>query len=500
MAENYTHCGTGKVLNNRSRRRTSCATLLNNCRLTRITRCRNVGQVTLAPIDILDDDVLLGIFYFYVGEDKDAFEVTMAWQSLVHVCRRWRNVVFGSPRHLNLRLLCTTETPARDMLDVWPPLSLIIHGSGYHATKGVDNVIAVLERSIRVCKIDLDITSWQLGTVLPAMEVPFPELTYLRLVSYDVATPAAPDSFLACSAPRLQELWLDRVLFPGLPRLLWSATRLVTLCLRGIPHLEYISPDLMVASLSASASLERLMLQYLYFEPHRDEERRHPPPRTRTVLPALTHFEFEGVDEYLEDLVSRIDVPRLNHLDVTFLGDIVFDIPFMVEFTRRTPTFDALDEAHVIFCNTAVQLKLPSWTSGNDGQLDVEIPRASLHAQLSSVVQICTSFLPPISSVASLYIYQTEKRCEDDVENTQWLELLRSFTTMKNLYLCKRSAPRISTVLQEVVTTGRMLEVLPTLQNIFLQDFPPSGLVQEGVGLFATARRIFCHYWDIDWN
>jgi hypothetical protein len=149
---------------------------------------------------MLYDDVLLEIFYFCVGEYGDAFEGINAWQSLVHVCRQWRSVVFGSPLRLNLRLLCTTETPARDMLDVWPPFPLLIHGSGYHATKGVDNIIAVLEHNIRVCKIDLDIPSSQLVTVLPTMEVPFPELTYLRLVSYDETTTAVvPDPFMAIS-------------------------------------------------------------------------------------------------------------------------------------------------------------------------------------------------------------------------------------------------------------------------------------------------------------
>jgi hypothetical protein len=45
------------------------------------------------------------------------------WQSLVHVCRRWRSLVLGSPRRLNLRLYCTPETPAKDTLDVWASLA-----------------------------------------------------------------------------------------------------------------------------------------------------------------------------------------------------------------------------------------------------------------------------------------------------------------------------------------------------------------------------------------
>jgi hypothetical protein len=66
-----------------------------------------------------------------------------AWQSLVHVCRRWRSLVLGSPRRLNLRLLCTPKTHARDTLDVWPALRLIVEGNKDATfSPGTDNVIA----------------------------------------------------------------------------------------------------------------------------------------------------------------------------------------------------------------------------------------------------------------------------------------------------------------------------------------------------------------------
>jgi F-box-like len=45
---------------------------------------------------MLPDDVLLEIFDFYVNKDKDKYykNEIEAWQTLVHVCRRWRSVVF----------------------------------------------------------------------------------------------------------------------------------------------------------------------------------------------------------------------------------------------------------------------------------------------------------------------------------------------------------------------------------------------------------------------
>jgi hypothetical protein len=132
------------------------------------TDCRcDVDQVK--RIDVLPDDVLIEIFDFYV-------EIG-AWQSLVHVCRRWRSLVFGSPRRLNLRLHWTYQT--KDKLDVWPALPLTVRVNTISKW-----TIAALEQSNRVCEVSLfQISYWKLEDVLAAMQVSFPELTVLRLAA-----------------------------------------------------------------------------------------------------------------------------------------------------------------------------------------------------------------------------------------------------------------------------------------------------------------------------
>ena len=86
-----------------------------------LDRC-DVGQVM--SVDTLPDDVLLA---HYVDDDAQLEEESeRAWQSLVHVCRRWRRIIFASPRHLKLQLHCTERTTARSTLDIWPALPLII--------------------------------------------------------------------------------------------------------------------------------------------------------------------------------------------------------------------------------------------------------------------------------------------------------------------------------------------------------------------------------------
>jgi hypothetical protein len=64
---------------------------------------------------------------------------------------------------------------------------------------------------------------------------------------------------------------------------------------------------------------------------------------------------------------------------------------------------------------------------------------------------------------------------QDDVENSQWLELLRQFTAVKTLYLSKEFVPRFGPFTQELVE-GSMTEVLSALQNLFLEELHPSGL------------------------
>ena len=56
-----------------------------------------------ATIDTLPDIVLLDTFDFYLGkENADELYDYDVWQILVHVCRRWRSIVFASPRRLDI--------------------------------------------------------------------------------------------------------------------------------------------------------------------------------------------------------------------------------------------------------------------------------------------------------------------------------------------------------------------------------------------------------------
>ena len=359
-----------------------------------------------------------------------------------------------------------------------------------------DNIIAALEQNNRVRKVDLwDLEGWQLEQVLTAMRAPLPQLAVLRLISGGETVPVIPDSFLDGSAPRLRYFSLDGIPFPGLPSLLLSATHLVSLWLESIPHSGYFSPEPMVSLLSILSSLEELSLQFESPRSCPDGETRAPPPSERSVIPALHHFCFKGVVEYLEDLVTDIDIPKLDHTRITFFNSIDFNTPRLARFINRTPKLGKRD-ATVLFSDGSAAVEL-------SGSLQIEISCLEPDWQLSSIEQVCNSFWDSLSTVEYLYIDHRYRQLvwkDDAIENILWLQLLLPFTAVKYLYLSKEFAPGIATTLQEL-DGDRITEVLPSLRSIYVEWLEPSGPVQEGIGQFIAARQLSDHTITVShWN
>ncbi len=458
----------------------------------------------MTTIHSLPDEILLEIFDFcvVVNQDfpnsdaqppivtsgRDMQRQSKSWHLLVHVCRRWRAIVFKSAHRLNLQLVCTPVTPAKVTLDIWPPLPLLIYGDV--SIFGADNIIVALKHSDRVCSIDLNVGSLQLENVLTAMQVPFPELTDLSLTLKDATASVIPDSFMGGSAPRLRLLCLDAIPFPALPNLLRSTTHLVDLRLLNIPQSGYISPEAMATCLSELTGLREISLEFQSHLPYPEQNSWQRLPSPRSVLPALYYFRFKGVNEYLEELVAGIDAPRLYQLSTTFFSQINFDIGELIQFISRTSIMKELNDARVVFdSRTAWVTFQPQISQLSIEQVKVEISCQVPDWQLSSLAQICDFSL---DWMESLYVYEnlhSQLDWDDNIENAEWLELLHSFTAVKNLYLSKQFAPRLAPALQEL-TGDRTTEVLPTLRNIFLEGFLPSKPVQEGIRQFVSARQL----------
>lgn len=297
-------------------------------------------------IDVLADDVLLDVFDFCLGLLLDGliFDRTKAWETLVHVCRRWRYIVFQSLRRLDIQILCTPETPVKGLLDIWPAFPLIITIQTCISDAwdpDMENIIAALEHRDRISTISVGLSpNSNLEKLLPG---PLPALTYLSLISSNGQIPSAIGSFLRGCTTHLRQLHLKTITFPTLPTLLLSCTHLVTLTLRDVPNTRHVSPRAMATCLFALTKLERLELRFKSFLFHPDPESQHPDLWTRAILPALTWFDLKGVRGYLEDLVVRIEgAPVLECLQITFFNQHMFRTARLSQFISCVPKFQAL--------------------------------------------------------------------------------------------------------------------------------------------------------------
>jgi F-box-like len=416
-------------------------------------------------IESLPDNVLLNIFGFY---QQLAYEYSQlnVWQTLVHVCRRWRYVVFESPLRLNLQLECDTRTPVKKGLDIWPPFPIVVRNTlpwrPHVALDPNDNIIAALEHHDRVCTIYLECpTRPLLEQSLTVMQVPFPVLTSLKLefVDKSVPAPVLPDTFLGGSAPRLQDFALYGIPSPSLPKLLPSCHDLVVVHLWNIPDTGYISPQAMATSL---IPLTRLDFLGIGFEsPASSPNRRHrsPPPLARIDLPALTRLFFHGTSEYFEDLIAQIDTPVISLIHTEFFNQLVFDFPQFLQFVGRTNLQGSFERARLSFKKDFAEITL-------DPGFYVRTFCGAFDWQVSGLAQICSQFSSFCSHLEHLDVkWDGQNRWDtNDMDHTQWLELFHPFTSLQRLVMPTGLEELIAPALQELTGEGA-IEVLPALPN-----------------------------------
>src|SRR6266850_766794 len=408
-------------------------------------------------IEMLPDNVLLEIFDFCRADPAFHINIgwiyTWRWQALIQVCRRWRCVIYGSPRRLRLRVVCTDTTPTRTSLNIWPPFPISITCRCRVDEKSVENVIAAVEHGRdRIYHIFIeDINRAALEILAAAMQQPLPTLKYFCHTSDESeSVPALPETFLGGSAPLLDYFDFFGIPFPTFPKFILSSTHMRTLFILHIPHSGYISPNAMVACLAALPNLEALLIGFR--SPLSRPPQITPPPRTRIVLPALTRLYYRGVSEYFEDFVDQIDTPLLNELNITFFMDLIFEIPRIRHFIGRAERLKPFDRARMEFHDREI------WISNTDGfprrfRLQIQCERPAW--QLSSMVQIFGQQLPLLSHVEQLEIFQyfqenMEWTDNPDLDSSLWLEFFHLFIAAQSLRLSEKLVPPVAAALQEL--------------------------------------------------
>jgi hypothetical protein len=402
----------------------------------------------------LSDDVLLEIFRYYLGPSSPF------WPTLVHICCKWRRIVFASQQALHLRLFCAPGTPVLKTLDCWPALPIVMEygesiAFGSQVPEDEVNVIAVLKQSHRVRSISLTVTTSLLDK-LYAIKSPLLELEDLILLSRDRMMLTLPSTFLW--GPRLRRLHLTRIASPALLQLLHSSRNLVDLQLH--EALNHFSTEVLTDALSGMARLRSLSLHIPsttnYVSPSS-------PPAQCVVLPALAHLKFRGISDFLEGLVPRIDAPRLRDIQVTVVDEFIFYLSRLRKFIDRIEMDKSLHQAHILSSERAIAISLtrPVVPMCFNFRLFSELSSEQLSAEFRSLPHFPAFFL----DVKDLSISATRPSSQRD--SCKWSGLINSFTGVKWLYLDGNESTNILRDF-EIAYWWRQKPVLPALHKLYV--------------------------------
>ena len=444
------------------------------------------------------------MFYLYqpfiLGEDEDDYYRLVGgrvpwdrgrwWYQLAHVCQRWRNIILGSASYLRLSLVCTNGTPVENMLAHSPHLPLTIDYSSNDGITAEDEerILLALEQRHRVRHLRLVFPVQNLQKLVMAIDEEFPILEYLIVDTSgkDIAVLRLPETL---QTPRLRHFVLRGFACPVRSRLHPTSGGLVTLCLVTTHPSAYFQPNLLLLWISFIPQLESLEIAFLFPIPNRDVERQltHTPITTRITLPNLRLFWFRGVSAYLEAVLCRITTPCLENLRIQLFKQLTFSVPRLLQFMNTTESL-RFDNAVIVFKDKCIGVLL-SFREADIYAFIVAVDCWQVDWQVSSAAQISNTLSQVFSAVEHLTlrheVHSQSSEEHNDVDRTEWRNLLRSFSNVKTLRVEDGLVEELSRCLR--LEDGELpLEMLPELQEL---TYPGSGDTVDAFTSLIDARR-----------
>jgi hypothetical protein len=413
----------------------------------------------------------------------------------MHICRKWRHIVFASHRALHLRLFCTHRKPVLKTLDSWPALPIVVQYGGFPALdppapEDDDNIMTALVQSDRVVSVHLTITT-SLLEKLYSIEEPFSRLEDLVLLSLDDMQLSLPSTFLW--GPHLRTLHLTRIAFPTLSWLLSSSRDLVDIQLHEISSIGYISPESLRDALSGMTQLRSLSLRFhsLHSISVADYLGLYPPSGKRVNLPTLTYLKYHGTSEFLDSLVARIDAPHLGNIEITLSSEYTFNVSNLAEFIDRLEMPKSYRRAHILFSERSVSISL---THPTPTYLKLQVLCKPLSQQLFFI----TRFSSLLSCVEDLHIEAARVSCKLGGSG-RWTELIHSLRATKRLHLAGDFSTDIAHVLQ--VSKSQHETVLPALRKLYIsQPGPRCAPLRTAVASLMVSHRLSGHIIEVEYE
>ena len=435
-------------------------------------------------IHTLDDDSLLSIFSFcrplILDENKASDDENLGgqwsrerwWYRLVHVCRRWRDLMLQSPSYLRLSLLCTRRTPVADMLANSPHLPLIIdYLDEGTTTEDEEGIILALQHHDRVRHIRLRSPISKLQKAIISLDGEFPILEYL-LIHHKYPRPAnihdtrfyIPETF---RAPNLRHLSLMGIDIPVESSILTTMGNLVTLNLDLIQASAYFHTSYLLGWISRMPQLEILRICFGPILPSNHVVERQllrAPIMTHVTLPDLRWFGFSGSSDYLEALLPWVNFPPLEKVQIYFFRQPTYSIPHLERYIGSTWNFRPITIT-LNFYPYHVDMTAHSPTSflsmGFWGQF--------FEWQVVSAAQVFHTLRTVFSAAEHLTLQYTRGDIAsfpiDDTDRTQWRKLLRPFSKVKTILVDDNLVEQFSHSLQPGEGESP-IELLPELQEL----------------------------------
>jgi len=172
--------------------------------------------------------------------------------------------------------------------------------------------------------------------------------------------------------------------------------------------------------------------------------------------------------------------------------DFISDATQLHQFVGRAQSLRLLNHAQVTFSDFTNTITL-----GSPARfvLDIEWDDDGPDQLLSSVTQICNDHFSCLSQVDQLNICHDcgdpdiELQARNEVDRSQWLDLLRPFSGVRSLYVSDELVPPVAAALGEL-TGKRTMDVLPALENLCLDELEPSRSARDAVESFIAARQL----------
>jgi hypothetical protein len=406
----------------------------------------------------------------------------------------------GGTSYLHHHALCVfvfsvhRAPPVRRTIDCWPALPLMLRFGSWPSCltpEGDNNIVAALKHHDRIRSVELFLTDSLVEKLNAQLKEPFSELMELFLKSES-------NQPLILPGPRhwslhLRVLRLERSFLPSLPVLLFYSPNLVCLELHDLP-IGFPSPGVLAHALAGMPRLEALSLHF--FPASHLLHPLVPIPSKRPVLPALTKLHFQGVVEYLGDLVAGIDAPCLGKFSVTlgYLSDSQTDrLSQLGQFIDRTEAQRSPTRVEIQISDDYVSIVFNQSAHESPSHFILSIHRIGLSNQLSTMAGVCNHFPTFLLGLGDLGVVTVPLSCTPvtvDCEN--WLRLLRPFSDAAKFHLAGEFAKPIMYALQKAEEGSET--VLPALRELSIEmerephcDWEP---LWPAVRSFTTSRQL----------